>query len=211
MLDVDTVLDMARSKSNLLRKSPTQPTLDRIDFEILDALQGDARLSNKELAARVGLAPSSCLLRVRALMRDRVLLGHHAEVDADALGVGAQAFIAVRLVQTSRDNFRALQEHVQSLPEVLAVFHVSGAADLQIHVAVRSIAHLRDLICDSLATRVEVDRCETSIIYGYTRNARLPRYREPAVPERRAAGRRKGRAAARRRAAAVRAGASARR
>ena len=205
------MVEMARATSNLLRNPAKQPALDRIDFEILDALQVDARLSNKELAARVGLAPSSCLLRVRALMRDRVLLGHHAEVDPDALGVGAQALIAVRLVQTSRDNFRALHQHVQSLPEVLAVFHVSGAADLQIHVAVRSIVHLRDLICDRLATRAEVDRCETSIIYGYTRNARLPRYLEPAAPERRG-GRQKGRAAARRRAAAaVRAGASGRR
>ena len=62
------------------------------------------------------------------------------------------------------------------LPEVLAAFHVSGAADLQLHVAVRDVGHLRDPICDRLATRKEVDRCESSIIYSYTRNPRLPRY-----------------------------------
>jgi len=185
-------------QSNILRTERPKPALDRIDFEILDALQEDARLSNKELAARVGLAPSTCLLRVRALMRDKVLLGHHADVDTDALGIGAQALIAVRLVQTSRDNFRALHAYVQSLPEVLAVFHVSGAADLQIHVAVRSNSHLRDLICDRLATRKEVDRCETAIIYGHTRNARLPRYSEPAGAVRTVA--RRGRAGRRARA-----------
>jgi DNA-binding Lrp family transcriptional regulator len=165
--------------SNILRNGATRLALDRIDFEILDALQSNARLSNKELATKVGLAPSSCLLRVRSLTREKVVLGYHADVAADALGIGAQALIAVRLVQTSRDNFRALHAYVQSLPEVLAVFHVSGAADLQLHVAVRSIGHLRDLICDHLATRKEVDRCETSIIYGFSRSARLPRYAEP--------------------------------
>src|SRR5262249_41780498 len=147
--------------------------------------QEDARLSNKELAAKVGLAPSSCLMRVRALVRAQVLLGYHADVDCDALGIGAQALIAVRLGPTSRANFRALPAFVRSPPEVLAVFHVSGAADLQLHVAARSIVHLRDLICDKLATRKEVDRCETAMIFGYTKTARLPRYLEPAVADRR--------------------------
>jgi DNA-binding Lrp family transcriptional regulator len=153
-------------------------TLDRIDFEILEALQHDARLSNKELAARVGLAPSSCLLRVRALTTHGVVSGVHAQVSPEALGIGVQALIAVRLVQTSRDAFRALRAYVETLPEVLAVFHVSGAADLQLHVAVRGVTDLRDLICDRLATRKEVDRCESSIIYSFTRNPRLPRYAE---------------------------------
>jgi DNA-binding Lrp family transcriptional regulator len=171
--------------SNKLRREHEKPALDRIDFEILDALQNDARLSNKELAASVGLAPSSCLVRVRSLAQRGVLVGYHAEVSPEALGIGAQALIAVRLVQTSRDNFHALLAYVKTMPEVLAIFHVSGAADLQIHVAVETIGHLRDLICDRLATRKEVDRCETSIIYGFSRTSRLPRYaglKRPPAP-----------------------------
>jgi DNA-binding Lrp family transcriptional regulator len=166
--------------SNILRSAITSAALDRIDFEILEALQNDARLSNKQLAAQVGLAPSSCLLRVRSLVERNIVSGVHAAVSPEALGIGVQALIAVRLVQTSRDAFRALRAHVATLPEVLAVFHVSGAADLQLHVAVRDVGHLRDLICDRLATRKEVDRCESSIIYSFTRSPRLPRY--VAVP-----------------------------
>jgi DNA-binding Lrp family transcriptional regulator len=150
--------------------------LDRTDFEIIVALQNDARLSNKELAARIGLAPSSCLGRVRALATAGVLTGYHAEVSPRAMGIGLQAFVAVRLTRTSRDAFRALQAHVLSLPEVLAVFHVSGVYDLQIHVAVRDVTHLRDMIVDQLATRKEVDRCETSVIYAHERKPRLPQY-----------------------------------
>lgn len=162
--------------SNILRSDPHSAALDRIDFEILEALQNNARLSNKQLASQVGLAPSSCLLRVRSLIERKIVAGVHADVAPEALGIGVQALIAVRLVQTSRDAFRALRAYVVTLPEVLAVFHVSGAADLQLHVAVRDVGHLRDLICDRLATRKEVDRCESSIIYSYTRNPRLPRY-----------------------------------
>ena len=62
--------------------------LDRTDFEIIDALQNDARLSNKELAARIQLAPSSCLVRVRALANAGVLTGYHAEVSPAAMGIG---------------------------------------------------------------------------------------------------------------------------
>jgi DNA-binding Lrp family transcriptional regulator len=175
-----------QTPSNILRSTAGSAALDRIDFEILEALQNDARLSNKQLAAQVGLAPSSCLLRVRSFVERNIVAGMHAEVSPEALGIGVQALIAVRLVQTSRDAFRALRAYVATLPEVLAAFHVSGAADLQLHVAVRDVGHLRDLICDSLATRKEVDRCESSIIYSYTRSPRLPRY-VATPPARRAA------------------------
>jgi DNA-binding Lrp family transcriptional regulator len=171
--------------SNHLLVEPAVPPLDRIDFEILDALQNDGRLSNKALAAKIGLAPSSCLLRVRALTERNIVVGVHAEVAPEALGIEVQALIAVRLVQTSRDAFHALRGYVTTLPEVLAVFHVTGAADLQLHVAVRDVGHLRDLICDRLATRKEVDRCESSIIYSFTRTRQLPRYiTTPAEPRR---------------------------
>jgi DNA-binding Lrp family transcriptional regulator len=169
--------------------------LDRTDFAILDALQNNARLSNKELAARVGLAPSSCLVRVRRLQAG-VLRGYHAEVDPDALGIGLQALIALRLVRHARSKFKSLEAHIQGLPEVLRVFHVSGANDLLVHVAVRDIAHLRNLIVDRIATRPEVANCETSVVYSLFQQPRLPQYREP--PPERARGRAAGRSGRRR-------------
>jgi DNA-binding Lrp family transcriptional regulator len=139
-------------------------------------LQTNARLTNKELAARVGLAPSSCLERVRALTRAGAIKGHHTEVATHALGIGLQALVAVRLVKHSREAFRALYEHLLSLPEVLTVFHVSGVNDLQVQVAVRDIQHLRDLIVERFASRAEVDHCETSVIFDLHRRASMPCY-----------------------------------
>ena len=159
--------------------------LDRTDFAILEALQKNARLSNKELAARVGLAPSSCLVRVRKL-QGGVLRGFHAEVDPDALGIGLQALIALRLVRHARSKFKSLEAHMHALPEVLTVFHVSGVNDLLVHVAVRDIGHLRNLIVDRIATRAEVANCETAVIYSLFQKPGLPRYRETEpAPERR--------------------------
>ncbi len=150
--------------------------IDRIDFAILGALQNNARLSNKELAAQIGLAPSSCLERVRALTRSGVLQGAHAEVSSAALGIGLEALVAIRLVKHSRAAFRRLYAHLRSLPEVLCVFHVTGVNDLQVHVAVRDIHHLRSLIVERFATRPEVDHCETAVIYELHRTHQWPCY-----------------------------------
>ena len=80
--------------------------MDGIDFGILHELQNNARLSNKELAAKVKLAPSSCLERTRRLSAQGVLRGFHADVDPAALGVGLQAMIHVRLARHSRNHVR---------------------------------------------------------------------------------------------------------
>jgi DNA-binding Lrp family transcriptional regulator len=148
--------------------------LDRIDFAILDALQNDGRLSNKELAARVGLAPSSCLARVRALHEEGVLLGYRAKVSPHVLGVRMQALISIRLKVHSRENFDAFSEHVRSLPEVLGAFQLAGADDFLLHVGVRDPNHLRDLTMDAFATREEVDHIETALVFEHWRPAALP-------------------------------------
>jgi len=151
-------------------------TLDRIDSEILAALQNDARLSNKELAARVGLAPSSCLERVRRLFEAGVLRGAHAEVDPAALGIRLQALIGIRLRQHSRDEVEALRRELSELPEVVAVYYLAGATDFLVHVAVRDAAHLRDFALDAITARPEVARVETSLIFSHDRDPQLPDY-----------------------------------
>jgi DNA-binding Lrp family transcriptional regulator len=158
--------------------------LDRIDFAIVAALQNNARLSNKELAARAGLAPSSCLERVRALTRAGILKGHHADVAPGALGIGLEALVAVRLVKHARQQFKSLYAHLHALPEVLAIFHVSGVNDLQVHVAVRDLQHLRDLIVEKFAGRPEVGHCETSVLFDVYRKHQWPCYVPASTPPR---------------------------
>lgn len=148
--------------------------LDRIDFDILNALQNDARLSNKTLAGRVGLAPSSCLERVRRLERARVLRGFHAKVDPGALGVGLQALVFVRLARHSRRQVETFRRHALSLPQTVAVYHVSGRHDFLVHVAVQDADRLRDLTMDAFTTRREVGQIETHLIFEHVQRPELP-------------------------------------
>jgi DNA-binding Lrp family transcriptional regulator len=150
--------------------------LDRIDFAILDALQNDARMSNKELAAAVGLAPSSCLERVRRLRRDGRLRGFHADVPAAVLGIGMQAMIAVRLRVHARAAFDSFREHVFALPELVAAYQLAGKDDFLVHVAVRDTDHLRELAIEQFTARPEVEHMETALIFDHHRASVLPRY-----------------------------------
>jgi DNA-binding Lrp family transcriptional regulator len=153
-----------------------QTPLDRIDFGLLEALQEDARLSNKELAARVGLAPSSCLERVRRLRRLGVLRGQHARVDPAALGIGLEAMLAVRIRSHSRDELGSFQEHVLALREVANVFHVSGSDDFLVHVVVSDAHHLRELVLEEFTARPEVAHMETHLVFSHTAKPVLPGY-----------------------------------
>jgi DNA-binding Lrp family transcriptional regulator len=152
--------------------------LDRIDFVIIDELQNDARLSNKELAARVGLAPSSCLERVRRLRGEGVLRGFHADAAPDALGITLEAMISVRLRVHSRVAFESFGDHVRALHEAVAVYQLGGVDDFLVHVAVRDAEHLRELVMDQFTARPEVERMETALIFEYHRAPVLPRYAE---------------------------------
>lgn len=150
--------------------------LDRIDFRILTELQNNAQLSNKELAAIVGLAPSTCLERVRRLKTSGVLQGSHAKVNPASLGIGLQALIAIRLTRHTREIVESFQLHVLSLQEVVMIYHLAGSTDFLIHVAVRDDKHLRNLLLDFFTTRPEVHQTETSLIFDHRSKAELPNY-----------------------------------
>jgi len=148
--------------------------LDRVDLEILRLLQRNARMANKKLAQKVGVAPSTCLERVRRLVARGVLKGFRAEVQAEALGIGIQAMIAIRLRQHSRDLVKSFQDYALSLPSVLAVYHVAGANDFLVHLAAHDANHLRDLALDAFTTRPEVAHLETYLIFDYSTSSELP-------------------------------------
>ena len=150
--------------------------LDRTDCDILRALQKNARLPNNELARRVGIAPSTCLQRVRRLYDDRVLRGFHAELDPKAVGIGLQAMVAVRLSRHSKGLVDTFRQHVLGLAEVISLYHTAGTNDFLVHVAVRDSDHLRNLVLTAFTTREEVAHLETSLIFERVVSEELPIY-----------------------------------
>src|SRR3954454_10562995 len=143
--------------------------LDDTDVAILEALAEDARVPNNRLAARLGIAPSTCLQRVRALRRSGVLKGFHADVDLAALGRPLQAMVAVRLTVHHREEIEDFTRAVRELPGVLSVFHVAGLTDYLVWVAAPASQALRRFVVDHLAPHRCVAHAETSLIYEHRR------------------------------------------
>jgi DNA-binding Lrp family transcriptional regulator len=153
------------------------PVMDELDAEITRLLQADARQSNRELARRLGVAPSTCLERVRALARRGVIRGYHADVDLKALNRGVQALIAVQVRPLQRSVIDGFKDSVSQLPEVLTVFVLAGGDDFVLHVAVQDLDHLHAFLLDRLSKRGEIVGFRTSVIYQRVHNtvlARLP-------------------------------------
>ena len=150
--------------------------LDRTDCEILALLRNDARLSNKALAAAVGLAPSTCLLRVRRLIREGVLRGFHADVEPAAVGASLQAMISVRLKRHYKPDVEAFRQHALELPEVVRFYHVAGPIDFLVHVWTRDSEHLRNLAMTAFTSREEVSHIETELIFEHVSCQDLPTF-----------------------------------
>ena len=143
------------------------PRLDRIDRHLVRLLQEDGRLSNKALAAAAGIAPSTCSERVQRLIDRGVFLGFHAEVEPEVMGIGLEALVAVRLRRHAEDDVERFWLHVEQMPEVISVYHLSGANDFLCHVVVEDAQHLRQVAVSGFTTLQEVAHIETSIIFEH--------------------------------------------
>ena len=153
-----------------------------IDAAIVRELQDDARLANNVLAARVGIAPSTCHGRVRSLFERGVIRGAHAEIDQAAIGRPLQAMISVRLRPHARGELAAFAQAMAQLPEVLNVYFLAGADDFLVHVATAGSEELREFVVNHLSGTKDVAMTETSLIFEHLRGrpAAEPRSVRPA-------------------------------
>ena len=168
---------MNDDRTNEFRPAAASATLDRTDVAILDLLQEDARCPVKEIAARVGLAPSSTHERIRRLREAGILRGTHGDVDPAALGVGLEALFMIELAKHERGTVDSFMADIVTVPEVRVAFLVTGRYDLVVHVVVRDTTHLKDLALDQFTNRPGVTRIETSIIFEARRRHVLPVFR----------------------------------
>lgn len=144
-------------------------TLDDLDSAIIISLQADGRRSNRDLAAELGVSPSTTFERVRSLRQRGVLVGVHHSADPAKLGRPVQALISVRLRPQSREVVLNFREFVMRLPETLQVFVTTGAEDILVHIAVSSTQALHDFVMDSLTTRREVAGVRTDVVLDHRR------------------------------------------
>lgn len=114
-------------------------TIDKFDLAILNELQLDGRLTNAELASRVGLSAAPCWRRVKALEEAGYIKGYHAEIDRHKIGLGVLAFVRLDADRNSGDVTRELEEAIRKIPEVVSCHYISGAGTFELQVVSRDL------------------------------------------------------------------------
>jgi Lrp/AsnC family transcriptional regulator, leucine-responsive regulatory protein len=136
--------------------------IDAIDQRILAELQADGRITNHELAGRVGLSPSPCLRRVRALEEAGVIRNYVGLVDPAALGLHVSAFVRVRLDGQDDRHLAAFEQAVADFPEVMECYLMTGESDYQLRVLVSSLAAFEDFLRQKLTRIAGVSQVTSS-------------------------------------------------
>lgn len=145
----------------------TRPLLDDIDLRLVELLRRDGRMSNAALADAVGLAPSTCLARVRSLRERGVITGFSAQVDQRALGKSLQALIGVRIRAGARHQMAQFLHELRAVPDVVQVFFLGGDEDFLVHVAVRDADAVREFVLDNLSAHPAVAGTRTSLVLDH--------------------------------------------
>ena len=139
--------------------------IDRYDQQILDILQAEGRIHNQDLADRIGLSPSPCLRRVRALEESGLIVGYRALLDAKKLGLTLTALIHISMDKHTPERFANFEATVGLLPEVLECLLITGQnADYQLKVAVRDMDHYQALLLNKLANITGVTGVHSSFV-----------------------------------------------
>lgn len=135
---------------------------DRIDRRILDRLQREGRLSNLELADAVGLSPSACLRRTKALESEGVIAGYRAVLDQRALGLGLTAFVSLKVRQHSEETSREIEAALLDCPYVVACYIISGEADFMVQVVVPDLAAYERVLLGQILAIPQVNDARTT-------------------------------------------------
>ena len=151
--------------STLAKTQPSAATLDSVDLRILGELGTNPELTNKALAARLGLAESTCAYRLRALRDSGVITGRRLDIDARTLGYPLQAVIKVRLGSHSQEHVERLYDDLVRTPGVIQAFHLGGADDFHLHVAVEDAVALRDFVLQHVTVHRVVRQTETQLVF----------------------------------------------
>jgi len=170
------VAERARSGAAPLNSADRHgAALDRYDIAILRELQLDARLSNTELAARIGISAAPTWRRVRWLEEQGYITGYRAELDRRKLGLGVLAFVRVDADRNAAAATRELEEAIRRLPEVIACHYISGAGTFELQVMATDLDAFSRFSLDTLLNLPHVKNLHTSFSLGEVKaGAALP-------------------------------------
>ena len=141
-------------------------TLDKFDLAILGELQSDGRLTNAELASRVGLSAAPCWRRVRALEDSGFITGYRAEISRHKIGLGVLAFVRLDAAQNTGEILRTLEDAIRNIPEVVSCHYISGTGTFELQVVSRDLNTFSQFARDVLINLPNVKDLHTSFSLG---------------------------------------------
>ena len=145
--------------------------LDKFDLAILAELQQDGRLTNAELASRVGLSAAPCWRRVRALEDGAYIKGYHAEIDRHRLGLGVLAFVRLDAERTTGDQTRAMEEAIRKVPDIISCHYISGAGTFELQVVAKDLDSFSQFARTVLLNLPNVKDLHTSFSLGEVKSS----------------------------------------
>jgi DNA-binding Lrp family transcriptional regulator len=144
--------------------------LDEIDRRLLAELQDEGRITNVELAQRVGLTAPPCLRRVRGLEEAGIIKGYHAELDASKLNFTITVFALVSLKSQAEEALRGFEEHMKGLPEVRECHMLNGEIDFILKIVSRDLQSFQEFLTSKLTSAPNVDSVKTSLTIRTSKN-----------------------------------------
>ena len=138
-------------------------SLDHIDRQLLTRLQDEGRITNVELASRVGLTAPPCLRRVRALEEAGIIRGYHADIDPQKLGFAITVFAMVSLKSQAESDLKAFEEHVSTLPQVRECHMLNGEIDFILKLVATDLKSFQEILTSRLTTAPNVASVKTSL------------------------------------------------
>nr|WP_321981233.1 Lrp/AsnC family transcriptional regulator [uncultured Cohaesibacter sp.] len=139
--------------------------VDRTDRRILALLSKNVRMTNKELAYEVGLAPSSLHERLKRLQESNLIAGAHADIRLEHMGLALKALMFIQMAEHKKNDLDQFLREVLKIPEVRAGWMISGRFDAVVEVVTKNTAHLHRLVVEQFSSRKEISRIETSIVF----------------------------------------------
>ena len=150
-----------------VKKIQHRVSLDEIDVEILKTLSSNGRISNADLAAKLGIAASTCLGRVRRLVDEGAIKSFGAEIAPEAIGLELQALISVTLRAGARAKLAEFMQSMREHPQVVQVFFLGGQEDFMVHVAVENSEEVREFVLEQLSNNASVANTRTNIVFDH--------------------------------------------
>ena len=147
-------------------------SIDKYDLAILNELQSEGRLTNAELAQRVGLSAAPCWRRVRALEESGFIKGYHAEIDRRKIGLGVLAFVRLDTDRATGDATRKLEETIRNMPEVISCHYISGTGMFELQVVAEDLDGFSRFALNSLMHLPNVKDLHTSFSLGEVKASR---------------------------------------